>query len=261
MNRAALVTGASRGIGLEIAREGRDLVLVARGEDRLREHGEAFSGKHGVDVRVEPLDLSRPGAPEDLRDRLRADGVRVETLVNNAGFGLHGRFDENDWSRERDMIQLNVTALVELTKYFLPPMVERDGGSVMNVASTAAFFPGPNMAIYYASKSFVVSFTESLAHELRDTGVRVSVLCPGPTDTEFFERSRLGEAGFTDRVPVLADSREVAEFGVEQLKRDRTVAVQGWTNRWMVYLGRFLPRRWLATAVSWLQPGGGTKGT
>src|SRR5437868_585729 len=185
----ALVTGGSGGIGLEIgkalAQREFDLVLVARNRDALEAAAGQIEGKHAVRVHVFAADLRRREAPEAISDFLRNENIPIDVLVNNAGFGLGGEFAETEVQRELEMIQVNIAALTHLTKLFLPPMIKRRAGRVLNVASTAAFVPGPLMAVYYATKAYVLSFSEALAEELRDSGVTVTALCPGPTRTEF----------------------------------------------------------------------------
>ena len=251
MAELAVVTGASSGLGVEFARihasRGGDLVLVARREDRLRELAEELVAAHGVEVDVVARDLAVPGAPEDLAEDLLGRGVRVDTLINNAGFGGHGVFTDREWERDRDMIRLNIEALTALTRKFLPPMVERGGGRVLNVASTAGFLPGPLQAVYFATKAYVISFSEAVNEELKGTGVTVSVLCPGATQTEFFDSAGLGGTRFLKFG--VASSRKVAEFGYRAMSRGRRVAVPGFANRFMMHSLRLTPR-WLATRLS-----------
>ena len=200
----ALITGASAGLGLEYARlfaaDKHDLVLVARRRERLDALAAELAAAHGVKVHVVTADLMEPAAPQQIVDAVAALGVEVESLVNNAGFGTNGPFWELDPAKERGMIEVNVTALVALTRAFLPGMVQRKRGRVLNIGSTAGFQPGPYMAGYYASKAFVNSFTEGLAYELRGTGVTATVSCPGATATEFAlvagnEKSKLFKMG------------------------------------------------------------------
>src|SRR5215207_6130989 len=178
----ALVTGASGGIGEELARlfaaDGHDLVLLARSRDKLARLSEELAGKHGVGARVVAADLARPEAPREIFEELKGAGVTVDALVNNAGFGSYGLFAETDAKSELDLLQVNVVALTHLSKLFLPGMIARRRGYLMQVASTAAFQPGPLMAVYYASKAYVLSFSEALANECAGTGVVVSALCP-----------------------------------------------------------------------------------
>lgn len=254
----ALITGASAGIGAELARvfaaRGHDVILVARREDALEALAGQIEGKHKVRATVLPADLAVPSAPLELFETIRGSGVDVDILVNNAGFGLHGEFLDTDIERELRMIQVNVTALVHLTKLFAPPMVHRRRGGIMNVASVAGVFPGPYMSIYYASKAFVLSFSESLAEELRNSGVAVSALCPGPTITEFHDvaggkNTRLMTQG------VVADARSVAEFGYKALQRGVRVAVPGVQNKLLVQAKRIVPRGLVARLARKAQEG------
>ena len=191
MQNVALITGASSGIGKELARlhasKGGGLVMVARREDALLELKSELESKHDVEVRCISEDLSDPASPQRVFDQCQAENIEVEYLINNAGFGGHGRFYERPWDKDKAMIQVNVTSLVELTRLFLPEMVARNHGKVLNTASTAGFIPGPLQAVYYATKAFVVSFSQAIDEELRSADVDVSVtaLCPGAVATEF----------------------------------------------------------------------------
>ncbi|HVE78022.1 MAG TPA: SDR family oxidoreductase [Gemmatimonadaceae bacterium] len=244
----ALVTGASGGIGLELARacagDGWDVVLVARGESALRAAASEL-GRSGGAARYIVADLARPEAPAELVARLEADGTRVDALVNNAGFGLLGSFVTTDWAREREMIQLNVTALTELTKRLVPGMVARGRGRVLNVASTAAFVPGPFMAVYYASKAYVLSLSQALANEVRGTGVTVTALCPGPVRTRFAETAGAGGSNLFQG-PLVMDAERVARAGYAAMMRGRAVVVPGLLNRILTQGTRLLPRATLA---------------
>jgi uncharacterized protein len=244
MSTTALVTGASAGIGRELARllaaDGHDLVLVARRRDRLEELAADLSRASGVRANALSADLSDPAAPRRLVDELGARGLEIEVLVNNAGFGANGAFVELPAARQLEMVQVNVTALVELTRLLLPAMIARGRGRILNLGSTAGFQPGPFMAVYYASKAFVGSFSEALAEELRGTGVTVTLSCPGPTDTEFGaiagnDKSRLFGLGAMSAV-------EVARHAYQALRRGRTVAVPGLRNKAGVQAVRFGPR-------------------
>src|SRR5689334_20586996 len=196
--RTALVTGGSGGIGFELAkvlaRNGFDLTLVARKRDTLEAAAGRLEGQYEVNVHVFAADLRRSEAPQSVFDFLLNENIPIEVLVNNAGFGLGGEFSETDLNRELEMIQVNIAALTHLTKLFLPPMIKRKSGRILNVASTAAFQPGPLMAVYYATKAYVLSFSEALAEELRDSGVSVTALCPGPTRTDFASTARVGNS-------------------------------------------------------------------
>jgi short-subunit dehydrogenase len=195
MNKTALITGASTGIGFEFAKlfaaDGYNLVLIARDEQKLREIAGSLPSKFNISVKIYPKDLSVTGDIEKLVRQIREDVGTIEVLVNNAGFGLSGAFVDTDLARELEMIQLNVVSLVIFTKLWAKEMVQRKGGKILNVASTAAFQPGPLMAIYYATKAFVLSFSEALAEELKERGVTITALCPGPTATQFSKRAEL----------------------------------------------------------------------
>lgn len=249
--KMALVTGASSGIGAELARihaqHGGNLVLVARRRDRLAALQTELQDAHGITVHVLVKDLSRPEAPQLIYDELHSRGIAVDYLVNNAGFGYRGYFHEQDWAVNEAMIQVNILALAALTRLFVPDMIARGGGRVLNLGSMAGFLPGPLHAVYYASKAFVISFSEALANELRGTGVRVTVLCPGPTATEFMERAGMEEVKLLARtVPV----REVARIGYRAMREGRTVVVPGLANKLTIHgLLRLAPRK-LATRIS-----------
>ncbi len=254
MDEAALITGASRGIGREIARcfaeDGHDCVLVARSEDQLRAIGDEFESRHGVSVAVMAKDLTAESAPRDIHERLQADGVFVHSLVNNAGFGNYGAFLDHEWASEQALLNLNVSALTEMTHRFARPMVERGRGRIMNVASTGAFFPAPYLATYDASKAYVLLFTEGIAEELAEHGIRVTCLCPGATRTNFVEAAGEQAEEAASSVPDFAWARadEVARFGYRCLNRGKVVAVHGWLNRAWTTLLRCAPRslvRWL----------------
>ena len=243
--RTALVTGASGGIGLEIAkvlaREGFNLVLVARNRDALEAAAGQIEGKHTVSVHVFAADLRRREAPETIFEFLRNESIAVDALVNNAGFGVGGEFAETELTRELEMIQVNVAALTHLTKLFLPAMVKRKAGRILNVASTAAFQPGPLMAVYYATKAYVLSFSEALAEELRNSGVTVTALCPGPTRTQFADVAQIGSSRLFNAFGVAA-AADVAEFGVSAMLHGRRVAIPGIKNKLVAQANRFAPR-------------------
>ncbi len=249
--KVALMTGASSGIGAELARvhaeHGGDLIVVARRRERLESLKAELEAAHGVTVHVLPKDLARPQAPEQIYDEVRSLGVTVDYLVNNAGFGYRGFFHKQDWATNEAMIKLNILALAALTRRFLPDMVARHSGRILNLGSTAGFLPGPLNAVYYASKAFVISFSEAIANELRHTGVTVTVLCPGPTQSEF---TRIAQMSDTNLTRMLASARRVAEAGYEAMLRGKTVIVPGLANRITVHgLLRLSPRR-LSTRIS-----------
>jgi short-subunit dehydrogenase len=247
----ALITGASAGLGVDFARQlaarGRRLVLVARRQDRLN----ALAAELG-NARAIGEDLSLPGAIDRLMADLAAHGEHVDLLVNNAGFGLTGRFAELDSKRQRQMIDLNCGALVELAHAVLPGMIERKSGAILNVASTAAFQPGPGMAVYFATKAFVLSLSEALHEEVKKHGVIVSALCPGPTATEFGQVAGFGPSNLLDRIA--ADSPSVVRAGLKGLEKGRAIVIPGLINKSTAQAHRFFPRSWVRRIAGSLKP-------
>ena len=247
----ALVTGASNGIGLALARvlarEGYDLVVTARNQQALGQVARNLSSAYSASVQAVAADLASPDGARALIQEVARAGVIVDVLVNNAGFGLFGPFAATPLDSEQRMIDLNISALVTLTKLCLPGMIERRRGRVLNVASTAAFLPGPNMAVYYATKAFVLSFSEALGDELRNTGVTVTTLCPGPTQTAFQRVAGMQKSRLVQGATMAAS--DVAEAGYRGMLAGRAVVIPGATNRMVPGLVRLLPRR-LATIVS-----------
>jgi len=239
LKKVALITGASAGLGAEFARQlsarGHRLVLVARRKERL----DALAKELG-NARAIAADLSKANAAAKLMADIEAAGEQVETLVNNAGFGLIGRFAELDAKRERQMVDLNVGALTDLCRAVAPQMIARKSGGILNVASTAAFQPGPKMAVYFATKAFVLSISEALHEELKPHGVRVTCLCPGPTRTEFGDVAGFGGNGMFDRVAM--ESPEVVKAGLDGLDKNRAVVVTGLVNKIGAASTRFAPR-------------------
>ncbi|MFL6752344.1 MAG: SDR family NAD(P)-dependent oxidoreductase [Sphingomicrobium sp.] len=242
MKPVALVTGASAGLGVEFARQlsrrGHALVLVARRKERL----DALAGELG-NARAVAIDLSKPDAAAALMADLDAHGETVDLLVNNAGFGLIGRFAQLDAERLREMIDLNCGTLTALCRAVAPGMIERGSGGILNVASTAAFQPGPKMAVYFATKAFVLSLSEALHEELKGRGIKVSCLCPGPTRTEFGEVAGFGGSGLFERLAMQAP--DVVEAGLKALDKNRAVIVTGWLNKAAAASTRFTPRAWV----------------
>lgn len=235
----ALVTGASAGLGAEFARQlsarGHRLVLAARRKDRL----EALAAVLG-NARAVEIDLGRPGSAAELVANVGAAGERIDLLVNNAGFGLHGRFDKADPKRLRQMIDVNCGALTELCRQVLPEMIERGSGAILNVASTAAFQPGPGMAVYFATKAYVLSLSEALHEEAKGYGVKVTALCPGPTRTEFGEVAGFAGTKLIGRLSM--DPEPVVRAGLEALDSNKAVAITGALNKAGALSTRFLPR-------------------
>ena len=251
----ALVTGASGGIGAELARlfaaDGHDLVLVARSGEKLAGLAEELGREHNVGARVLPADLARAEAPREIFDQLRAEGVAVGALVNNAGVGSYGPFAETGEKSELDLLQVNVVALTHLTKLFLPAMVARRRGYVLNVASTAAFQPGPLMAVYYASKAYVLHLSEALSNETEGTGVTVTALCPGPTETGFVAAAGMGESKLFDANVMSA--RAVAVEGYRGMLSGKTIVIPGLKNRLLASSYRFAPRGLITKVVRGIQ--------
>jgi uncharacterized protein len=251
-NPTALITGASVGIGLELAKEfaagGHDLVLTARNQPKLEELAEQLRAEHRVAVSILPSDLSRPEAPVGIFNALAGSSTGIDVLVNNAGFGNHGPFAELDVTQSLAMLQVNIVALTHLTRLFLPGMIERHSGKILNVASTAAFQPGPYMSIYYASKAYVLSFSEALAEELRGSGIGVTALCPGPTITEFQKRAGIENTPLFQNNTMTAQA--VARAGYAGLMRGKRIVIPGLKNRLLATAARFGPRGMVTRAVA-----------
>jgi hypothetical protein len=250
-----LITGASAGIGLELAKlfaaDRSDLVLVARSEEKLQAVASDLQPRHRIDVQILAYDLSRPAAPEEIFRTLSEQQVQIDVLVNNAGFGDRGRVADLGLERQLDMIQVNVTAPTHLSRLFLPGMLARRRGGILNVASTAAFQPGPYMAVYYATKAYLLSFSEALAEEVKDAGVRVCCLAPGTTQTGFaaeahMQNSRLFRLG-------AMDASTVARAGYEGLRKGRVLVIPGMRNRAGAFAVRLFPRAWVRKIAGSLQ--------
>lgn len=237
-----LITGASGGIGEALAKifaaRSTDLVLAARSGEKLSRLAAQLSEKHAVRAQVVPVDLSTPIGPEELLSFLKAGSIQVDVLVNNAGFGAFGPFAEADLREQLAQIQLNVVALTHLTRELLPGMVRRGRGKILNVASTAAFQPGPLMAVYFATKAYVLSFSEALWNELGGSGVTVTCLCPGPTRTDFMARARMGNSSVLARSRTMMDADEVARRGVEGLLKGRRLVIPGLLNKVLAHSTR-----------------------
>ncbi len=248
----ALITGASSGIGLELARvcatHGHDVVLVARGERALVELASSLERDHAIRAHVIVADLSKADAVERIVERTSALRVVVDVLINNAGYGLYGPFAETPLDDELRMIQVNVVALTHLTKRVVAGMVARRRGRILNVASTAAFLPGPLMAVYYATKAYVLSFSEALANEVASSGVTVTALCPGPTASNFQTAAGLENSKLVFG-KTLATSRAVAEAGYAGMMAGKTVVIPGLSNKFVAAAPRLLPRRTMTAIV------------
>ncbi len=244
LKHTVLITGASSGIGREMARlfaqQGHNLVLLARSRQPMETLAQALRTQYAVSAHVMEFDLSDPSAASNIMAALEVQNLHIDVLVNNAGFGLLGPHAVLDAQRQFDMVQVNISALVQLTRLLLPGMLARHTGGVLNVASTAAFQAGPNMAVYYATKAFVLSYTEALHEELRGTGLHVSCLCPGPTHTGFVETAGMqGVAAFKLGAQSALD---VALFGVSAFQANRAIAISGFKNSVLALLGKWAPR-------------------
>ena len=239
-----MITGASSGIGLELAKcfaaDRSDLVLVARNRAILEDLAAELRRDCGVEVHVITADLAQAETPQKLSEELKGRGIAVDVLVNNAGFGLHGSFTELPLGRQLEMVQVNVAALVALTGWLLPDMVERRRGGILNVGSVAGFLPGPNMAVYYATKAFVQSFSEALAEEQRGTGVTVTALCPGPTETNFSRTARSHRVRETQAKKMSAAA--VAAAGHRDFRQGKVISIPGVSNKFIVSVPRLFPR-------------------
>lgn len=252
----ALITGASNGIGLELAKihaaKGDRLVLVARNKSKLDELKLELEKTYKISVYTIGKDLSAMNASQEVFDETSKQQIQIDYLINNAGFGDFGMFVETDWNKEAQMIQLNITALTQLTKLYLKEMVKRSSGKIMNVASTAAFQSGPTMAVYYATKAYVLSFSEAIDNEVRDKGVTVTALCPGATESGFQAAAAMEESNLV-KGRKLPTSKEVAEYGYESMMKGRTVAIHGFMNYLLANSVRFIPRAMVVKVTRKLQ--------
>jgi uncharacterized protein len=243
-HESVLITGASAGIGRELARcfaeDGSRLALVARSGGALQNLADELRKKHKVDARVFTVDLARPDAPAQLLSQMQTAGFKIDVLVNNAGFGAQGQFAEIPLERQMQMLQLNVTTLTQVTRLLLPGMIERRRGGVLNVASTAAFQAGPYMALYYATKAFVLSLTEALAEELAGTSVSATALCPGPTQSNFFAAADMHTSRLFKLSAMSAEA--VARIGHDAFRKKRVIAIAGFRNQFLAFLVRLAPR-------------------
>ncbi|MBI0579166.1 SDR family oxidoreductase [Neobacillus cucumis] len=240
MKRTALITGATSGLGYEFvklfAADGYNLVLVARNQQKLEEIKNIFTN---IEVTLIAKDLSVPGAANEVFQEVEKKGIHIDALINNAGFGLMGNFDDLDLQKQSEMIQLNITALTELTYYFLPSLKQRNKARILNVASTAAFQPGPLMAVYYATKAFVLSFSEALVEELKGSSVTVTTLCPGATKTNFGSVASVEGTKMFSRA---MSSTIVAQQGYQAMMRGKRVIITGGLNKAGAFAAKFLPR-------------------
>lgn len=253
--KTALITGASSGIGLELAKifaaNNCNLVFVARNESAMNELSSELTEKFEIKVKVIAKDLSDKSAPSEIFKELENEKIEIEYLINNAGFGGYGNYHETDWKKENDMIQVNVVALAELSKLFVKQMVKRNSGRILNVASTAAFQPGPLMSVYYATKAFVLSLSEATAYELKDTNVTITCLCPGPTKSNFQKAANITESKLAKGVN--ATSYEVALCGYKAMMKGKFVAIEGFMNKLLAFAVRFMSRKLVLATVYKIQ--------
>jgi len=255
MKNVALITGASSGIGKDLAyihaEKGCDLIIVARREDQLVKLKSELEENHKVSVKIITKDLIAPNACQEIHDEIKREGINIEYLINNAGFGGHGYFHEQDSEYQQDMIDLNVKALTELSRLFLPWMVERNSGRILNVASTAGLVPGPLQATYFATKAYVVSLSQGIAGELVDTNVTVTALCPGAVRTEFAEQANLEGTSLFDKA---ASSRSVAEIGYKAMMKGKLIAINDFSlGIQLQYLIPFMPRKIVLSVMKKMQ--------
>jgi len=254
--QVALVTGATSGIGHELcklfATDRIDMVLVARDVDRLSRIAEELQSATGINVTTMSIDLADPASPAEVLRRTQEAGLTVEYLVNNAGFGNYGLFVDTDPKSTLDLLQVNIHALTHLTALYLPGMVERRSGHIMNVASTGGFQAGPLMSTYYASKAYALHFTEAIAEELEGKGVSVTALCPGPTVTEFHKRANMETSGLVSGRSVMT-AKAVAEIGYRGMMRGRTLVIPGLSNKLLTLVVRLAPRKMIARYVHRMQ--------
>lgn len=245
MNKTVLITGASTGIGYELtkvfSKNGYNLVLVSRNSQKLEILAKEMEKQHDIKAKVIPKDLSKSSAPQELYDDIVADGIDIDVLVNNAGIGINGKFTDLSADKHMELIQLNIISLTMLCKLFGTDMVKRRSGSILNVASTAAFQAGPLMSTYYASKAYVLLLSEGLNNEFAQDGVNVSVLCPGPTDTEFAARADMSSAKIIN-VPWIMSAAKVAEICFSGLMRGKKIIIPGLMNKFIAFSTRFTPR-------------------
>jgi short-subunit dehydrogenase len=252
----ALITGAASGIGYQLAcifaAKNYDLVLVDRNEFKLLEIAIDFKEKFHTLVRTIIKDLSVPSSSEEIFAELQQANIKVDVLVNNAGFGTYGLFNETNLITELELLQVNLVCLTHLTKLFLKDMVKQGKGKILNVSSAAAFQPGPLMAVYFASKAYVLSFSEAIANELENTGVTVTVLCPGSTVSAFHERTGMADSNLLKGKSMM-DAKTVAQMGYDGLMRGQTIVIPGLVNKILAKLVGFFPRSWVTKVVRTMQ--------
>lgn len=254
--KTAVVTGASSGIGYEFSRvlaaHQYQLVLIARNLERLNQVKQELEAEYHVNVVLIPADLSVPNIAQNIFQELQRREIVVDVIINNAAFGYCGDYVDQAWENEAQMLQVNIVALSQLTKLLLPEMITRGQGRICNVASTAAFSAGPLMAVYYASKAYVLSYSEALAKELDGAGVTVTCLCPGPTATNFQANARM-ENTRVNRMSQMVTAQQVAEYGYQALMKNKAIAIYGFKNKLLQFSTRLLPRKMITHIIHQLQ--------
>ncbi len=252
-----LITGATSGIGLELASiaasKQQNLILLARNEVKMKQLKAEWEKQYGIQVIIFPCDLSVEGAVPDIARKLQSLQLVPDILINNAGSGLFGPFDQTDIERETEMIRVNITALTQLTKVIYRQMLVRGSGRILNVASVAGFMPGPLMSVYYASKAYVLSFSRALSNEAKGSGISVTVLCPGPTETNFESAANLSSSMLFKSFGKLPTARKVAEFAYKSMEKGKVVAIHGTGNRMMLFFVRIFPGKWITNMVRYVQ--------
>ena len=245
--KIALITGASSGIGLELtyllAKDKIDLVLVSRNEKKLRQIKSTMANKFNIRIHIFPCDLSLANSSKRVFEFCKNQDLKINFLINNAGFGIYGNFVDNNIQDIQQMIHLNITSLTELTKYFLEDMKKQNYGKILNVASVASFQPGPLMGVYSATKHFVLAFSESLAEELRVNNITVTTLCPGPTISGFQKRAGFHSSSRLFKSPFTANSKEVASFGYRKMMQGKRIIIPGISNKISTILVKFIPSK------------------
>jgi short-subunit dehydrogenase len=251
----ALITGASSGIGLELARQCAqnkiNLVLVARSASKLEQVATELQTEHKIQVRTIIKDLSKPTAPQEIFDEIQTENININILINNAGFSNYGQFGFTDIQKEAELLQVNIVALTTLTKLFLPYMIKEKSGKILNLGSIASFFPGPLMTTYFSSKAYILSFSQSLAGELQGSGITVSCLCPGPTQTGFASRSGMNNPASFGKFSESA--KEVAQVGFDGLMNGKSIIVIGALNKLAIFAIRFAPRSLVLKVMKQMQ--------
>lgn len=256
MNKATLITGASSGLGLEFARlfakAGHNLVLVARNEEKLNSLKNELETKYCIQIYVYAKDLSQIDSALDVFNYTIEKNIFVDTLINNAGFGDYGKFSDSCLRKQTDMIQVNITTLIQLCHLFIKPMIEHGSGNILNMSSIAGFQPGALMSTYYATKSFVLSFSEAISVELKGTGVSVMAFCPGPTKTGFEEEANLDTSGLFKNLKN-SSAKEVAKYGYKKMSQKKVLAIHGIGNKTIVLFSKLLPRKFVRNFVYKIQ--------